>query len=166
MRKILIFCLVFISISYGDLLKGEIGINGDNKDNYSVFIDFKHFIPSLPNLRVAFDKTIKQESKNVIMYYNLLDKTFWLHLDIGAGINMAKENNALFYTKARINIPTTSFAIEIRNLHISSINTTELLARYTIMDGIIFDIETALGYRKIGTSSDNENVFLEFNFTL
>ena len=113
----------------------------------------KHFVPVVPNLRVEYvditsegkatgtlGSTIIPDTTNtqidmtqvdLIPYYNILDNTFWITLDVGLDIKMidvsysvdkvagsdgytSSETLALplGYVRGRVQVPTTGFGVE------------------------------------------------------
>ena len=119
-----------------------------------VWTNFKHFFPLLPNLRLeytgygsdgkallsgkgfggtTFDGTVRSQlrlnQKDVVLYYNLLDETFWSTVDVGVNVkamdgkltlesDTASERADLgmtlpmLYGRARVNLPGTPVALE------------------------------------------------------
>jgi outer membrane protein len=100
----------------------------------------KHFVPLVPNLRVEYasvtSDTIKIANTAIagteltytqvdfIPYYNLLDNTFWLTLDVGVDVKSIQvkakatgdETDSMFlplgYVRTRVQVPLTGFGAE------------------------------------------------------
>ena len=146
----------YISRADGD---GALNLNGrytsDEKTSDEVYIWalVKHPIPVVPNLRAEYvsvsdegkttgsvnganipgyaPTTLKTTQVDIVPYYNILDNTFWITLDVGLDIKLTQTKadvgavgsfsgysetvNAtipLGYVRARVQIPTTGLGIE------------------------------------------------------
>ncbi len=130
----------------------------DEKDSTEVYawVLFKHFVPLIPNLRLEYvsihdegqtsgrsigglpigtgvtaPTTIDVDEYDVIPYYNLLDNTFWITLDVGLDVKFiqSKANVGavgafsgyssddssvipLLYARGRVQVPTTGLGVE------------------------------------------------------
>lgn len=136
-------------------LSGIDSIKKDTVSNFYAWGIIKHPIPIIPNLRLEYSKTTQEgkalgEFKNfstnintntnleltqydIIPYYNILDNTFWITLDLGLDLktietkytvnnvdnyisNEYKENDTVIlplgYVRGRVEIPTTNIGIE------------------------------------------------------
>jgi len=135
------------SIGYGDAPVFDLDTLGHgSNNNLYLWGMLKHPIPILPNVRLEYteiysDGTAPVESLgaevlsalelkqyDLTLYYNLLDNTFWMTLDLGLDlkyiessyqINGPEGHNdnsdniwALLYVRSQVEIPTTGIAIE------------------------------------------------------
>ena len=138
--------------SYG--FEGRDDTTQERDLNLYAWVLVKHFVPVVPNLRVEYlDMTsegkasgtlsgisiptttntrIDMTQVDLIPYYNLLDNTFWITLDLGLDIKMidvsytvdpvvvgsdgytSSDNIVLplAYARGRVQIPTTDFGVE------------------------------------------------------
>jgi outer membrane protein len=68
------------------------GSTGDSESDVYVWAYVKHFVPLVPNLRVEYVTAtagvMEFSQIDVIPYYNILDNTGWITLDIGLDIKM------------------------------------------------------------------------------
>jgi len=202
------------SISYTD--SGATGSDtSDEKEQQQAYIWLlvKHPIPILPNLRLEYagittngvasgkfkewevptgtstKTTLEMTQYDVIPYYNILDNTFWMTLDLGLDLKIMnttyKANPItgfvgyndttsvvmpLLYVRTRVEIPVTNIGLEADVKYISFDSNTMYDARvkvdYTL--GFIPIIQPALevGYRvqKIETDGgEDAKVDLEFS---
>jgi len=138
-----------------------------------VWVMVKHFVPIVPNLRVEY-VSVKNEGSasgkftddftatgktsldmtqyDIIPYYNLLDNTFWITVDVGIDLKMvemdykAEDGTAngysdsfsapipMLYLRARTELPLTGFGAEADVKYISYSDTT------------VYDIRIKLDY--------------------
>ena len=140
----------------GAIIADDNGLDGsdtskeDSNTKGYAWVLFKHFVPVVPNLRLEYTEvenegiatgtfkdfpasnsasSFKMKQYDIIPYYNLLDNTMWITLDLGLDIKVldAKYNitNAansydisktvalpLGYLRARVEIPTTDIGLE------------------------------------------------------
>ncbi|MCD6259805.1 MAG: TIGR04219 family outer membrane beta-barrel protein [Helicobacteraceae bacterium] len=143
----------------GQILGTTTGFNGvdtaqeDAQTNVYAWALVKHFVPVVPNLRVEYvditsegkatgslggvsiptstNTQIDMTQVDLIPYYNILDNTFWITLDVGLDIKMvdvsytvdpvvgsdgysSSETLALplGYVRGRLQVPTSGFGVE------------------------------------------------------
>jgi len=176
----------------------------------------KHPIPIIPNIRLEYvtaydDGKVTGGFKNfvaptvaaasiglteydVIPYYNLLDNTFWLTLDLGLDIKMIEVNYKaegvnvgsltdtnyddtetialpLVYVRTRVEIPVTNIGIEADVKYITYNDSTVYDARvkvdYTLDFIPVVQPAFEIGYRvqKIDVTSDDDKTKINLNFT-
>lgn len=158
------------------------------------WLNIKHPIPVLPNLRLEYaavdfkgtstagfdykgvtytanatsDLTLDQI--DVIMYYNLLDNTAWITLDLGldvkvidfefnaaqsTGLNAIHDKETIplpmGYARGRVEIPGTDIGFEGNVKYISYKNSKvmdyAIKADYTLVDVLPVDVGLEVGYR-------------------
>jgi len=172
-----------------------------------VWVMVKHFVPIVPNLRVEY-VSLKNEGSatgtfadftatgktsldmtqyDIIPYYNLLDNTFWVTVDVGIDLKMvemdykAEDGTAtgysdslsapipMLYLRARTELPLTGLGAEADVKYISYSDTTVYDIRikldYTL--GFIPVIQPALevGYRmQKFESNDLDDVNLNLDY--
>ncbi|RUM64809.1 MAG: hypothetical protein DSZ04_01515 [Sulfurimonas sp.] len=195
------------TLSYTNGASSDTYIKGEQ--NLYAWMLIKHPILPLPNLRLEYT-TLKDtgilegiiEDFNVpsgidatnslditqydiIPYYNLLDNTAWITLDVGVDLKVMKNTYKvngvtkdttsivipMGYVRARIEIPVTNIGLEADVKYISSQGNTVADIRvkvdYTL--GFIPVIQPALevGYRvqKFDITSDDENTKLNIEFS-
>jgi len=182
-------------------LKDDMGL--DTSSNMYVWAMFKHFLPVIPNVRVemtnyAVDGTkyinfdfagttftgntkteINLNQTDVILYYNLLDNTFWTTLDVGLGAKMYSGDITLTstlssetlnidapipyaYLRARVQVPLTGFAVEADTKNIAvgdiAVNDTRLKVDYDVFTSLPFlDLGLEAGYRTQTIKFDTGN---------
>jgi len=173
---------------------------GDNLPSGYAWLYVKHPIPIVPNLRLEYssvesngvlsatgsmygltsanqtsDTNLKLTQMEAIPYYNLLDNTFWLTLDVGLAINLihyeAKGDGAasydesgdiplpLGYLRARVQAPLTNLGVEAIVKYISDggDNTaSDMLVKvdYTFNITPIVQPGIEVGYRVMTLQSD------------
>ena len=195
MNKIIISIILLANLTYADFIRASIGGNIPAKEteklNYSAFIDFKHPWPMVPNIRI--NKSVSEISEDIdgILYYNILDETFFLSLDLGAGIQNKKIESDNYdkillsaYAKTKLNLPLSDLSFKLRGMAsvVDKDNSYKLeaLLEYKLVDSLAFDLILDIGYKheylntsldKILNQNDNndkkdETVFLELNFTI
>ena len=175
---------------------------------------FKHFIPIIPTLRVEYatatsdglangqfadfdagnDTPSRLEIKqyDIIPYYNLLDNTAWLTLDVGIDIKMLDVSYTangvsvgpvanttysdsqmipipMVYVRTRFQIPMTGLGFEADGKYVSYSDTTVYDARakidYTFNITPIIQPGIEIGYRvQKFESNDLDNVNLNIEF--
>ena len=134
-------------------VEDELGVGSSS--NFYFWVNFKHFFPLLPNLRLeyaAYDgdgdgrvplstpfghltlsgpvtSAFRMDQREAILYYNLLDETFWTTVDAGVDIknvtgelmveHLLSTESAdldftlpLLYLRGRVAIPSTDLALE------------------------------------------------------
>lgn len=151
---------MWISSATGNPDKGAATqTKADEKENAQPYVwaFVKHPVPIVPNLRLEYvnvksgtlnaanvstNVDISYTQFDVIPYYNLLDNTFWITLDIGLDLKSisAKEDATLTnttdslvlplgYARARVQIPATGFGVEADVKYISFDDNTVYDAR-------------------------------------
>jgi outer membrane protein len=158
------------------------------------WLNIKHFVPVLPNLRleyaaVDFSGTSTQsfdykgttytanaqtdltlDQIDVIMYYNLLDNTAWVTLDLGLDVKVIQaEFNAvqstgadaineketlpipMAYGRMRFEIPGVDIGVEGNAKYVSykdsKVMDYAIKADYTLVDVLPVDVGLEVGYR-------------------
>ncbi len=169
-------------------------LNYDEETKGYAWVYIKHPVPILPNLRLEYaavdfagtstqsfdyqgttysanaktDLTLNQF--DIIMYYNLLDNTAWMTLDLGldvkvveaefnaaqnTGLNAVQEKETLplpmLYTRARVEIPGTDIGLE-GNVKYTAYKESKVMdyvikADYTLVDILPVDVGLEVGYR-------------------
>ena len=154
----------------------------------------KHFVPILPNLRLEYaaveftgtttqtftfnnqtfagstDSTLTMDQLDAILYYNILDNTAWITVDVGldiksmdgqfqanSGTNTVNETQTIIlplaYGRGRVEIPGTDIGVEAEVKYLggykeSKISDMSIKADYTLVDIIPFvDLGVEVGYR-------------------
>ena len=195
-------------------LKDDIGLK--TKASPYFWILFKHPIILVPNLRVEYldlnykskvpadkifvlDKNTFKEGSNVefsfkqtdfIFYYNLLDNTFWLTLDLGLDIkvykayvkasssNLNSKINLNFalpfaYARSRTQLPFMDLGFEVEGKYLSykGSNFYDALAKidYVFSEGSL-DLGLELGYKKqkikiVSDKFKNKNLKTDISFS-
>lgn len=206
------------NLSYSDL--GATGTyTSDEKEDSSAYawLLVKHFVPIIPNLRLEYatlDDTglatgsfngfvapadskaaIKMTQYDIVPYYNILDNTFWMTVDVGLDIKMmnfdySAENVTvvgitvptnyedstslvlpLGYLRARVQIPVTDIGVEADVKYITYGNSTvsEFRAKvdYTLDFVPVIQPGIEIGYRQqnIDVESDNEKTKLKMDYS-
>lgn len=169
-------------------------LNYDKETKGYAWVYIKHPVPVLPNLRleyaaVDFSGTSTQsfdylgttysanaksdltlDQFDIIMYYNLLDNTAWMTLDLGldikvveaefnaaqsSGANAVQEKETLplpmGYARARVEIPGTGIGVE-GNVKYTAYKESKAMdyaikADYTLVDILPVDVGLEVGYR-------------------
>ena len=155
----------------------------------------KHFVPVIPNLRLEYaavefsgtttqtftfnnqvftgstDSTLTMDQLDAILYYNILDNTAWITVDLGLDIKSmdgqfqaystpttvnVNESQTLIlplaYGRGRVEIPGTDLGFEAEVKYLgykdSKISDMSIKADYTLVDMIPFvDLGIEAGYR-------------------
>lgn len=184
----------------GDITYGSAKDSSDTKQDSQgyAWLLIKHPIPVLPNLRVEYSivsnsgKAIGTFKKftatsstktnlditqfDVIPYYNILDNTPWLTIDLGIDVKLInakyKADNTnvgtytesasialpLVYARGRVEIPSTGFGIESDIKYVTYNSNTVYDARVKV--DYTFDIKSGVqpglevGYRTIKVKTD------------
>lgn len=166
--------------------------------NFYLWGYVKHFIPLVPNFRVeASQSHFSGEAKSsfiweekeysagslnaldikqydAILYYNLLDNTFWITIDLGIEAKYVEYATTLdsdsvsdesfvlpmLYARARVEIPSTNLAIEadLKTINIDSASMNDLQAKihYTFDTPVLQPgIELGYRYENIAVSSQS-----------
>lgn len=166
-------------------LSGDVNLKGnpaleveslgiDDDTNNSVFIAVEHFVPFVPNVKLAQTALEFSAEGNIVdfshtdatLYYELLDN--WVSLDLGltarifdGEVDLPASNTQelsgtvpLLYAKAQFDLPFTglSFGVEGNFLGIDGNNLRDLDARLNYEIAAGFGI--ALGYRTFGLELD------------
>ncbi len=189
---------------------------GYQKENISyLWLNVKHPVPVLPNFRFEYagpafegtsEKTISWKGINygantyskleikqtdLVLYYNLLDNTFWATLDLGMDIKLidfsyelsdpsnilpAYSDSAslpipMLYARTRAQIPTTNIGLEADIKFIGYGNTQlyDFRAKvdYTFDSVPVIQPAIELGYRtqKFKIDEDGEDTKIDFEFS-
>lgn len=181
-------------------LEDDMGL-GDSSNMY-LWAMVKHPLPLIPNLRVeqtnySVDGTktqavsfagqtfnvgdtkteINLNQTDVILYYNILDNTFWTTIDFGLGAKMYSGDITLTetgtgttesldidapvpygYLRARVQIPATGLAFEAdsKNFAVSdlAINDTRVKVDYDALSIPLLSLGLEAGYRQQTISFD------------
>ena len=194
-------------------IEGEYTTNGDNQTDIYVWALFKHFIPLVPNVRLEYTTltdegktsgdlvgyptlngaytTIDMKQFDIIPYYNILDNTFWITLDVGLDIKYtqsdvtidtsdgtvltpAQYTNSsdvvvpLLYVRGRVQVPGTGLGFESDIKYITDGDSTVYDARAKV--DYTFDITPLIqpgievGYRiqKYDINTDDTTSNLEY----
>ena len=153
----------------------------------------KHFIPIVPNLRLEYaavefsdttsstfiyngqtftgstSSTLTMDQLDAILYYNILDNTAWITLDLGLDIksmdgqfqatgggNTVNESQTLVlplgYARGRVEVPGTDLGFEAEVKYLgykeSKVSDMSIKVDYTLVDMIPFvDLGIEAGYR-------------------
>ena len=175
------------------------------KSNAYLWAYIKHPLPILPNLRLEYSKVesegtltvtgelygMKSDSQSVpttmeltqfeaIPYYNLLDNTFWVTLDVGLAIKaihyeanggdgtVVNYNESgdiplpLLYVRGRIQPPMTNFGIETIIKYISdggdnTVSDAMIKVDYTLDFIPVIQPGLEVGYRVMSMDADNKD---------
>jgi outer membrane protein len=153
-------------VATGSTFTGSDVAKEDSATNVYAWIMLKHFIPVVPNLRLEYvdvtsdgvatgtfkeftaadsATTLDMKQIDVIPYYNLLDNTAWVTLDLGldikvldvtydvknvAGYTAANYNESqnvalpLGYVRGRVQVPGTGLGVEADVKYVSYSDTT------------------------------------------
>lgn len=193
MKIIIIAIVLLANLTYADFIRTSIGGNiaveleedtkkDTDKLNYSIFVDFKHPIPVMPNIRIVKSSSSISDDLDAISYYNILDETFLLYLDVGVGIQNKKISQIDYdktgpsaYTKVKIDLPLSNLSFKLRGiasvLDKDNSYRVETLLEYKVIDNIAFDLIFDIGYKKEHIDlekkkKDESSAFLELNFTI
>lgn len=186
MRKILL--LIFtLSWTFASMmtLRGSLGANMalDGKtSNYAIHGQFMHFIPMLPNIRIEKSKDTFREDLDAIFFYNILDETFFLSLDLGIGAKIKKVSSIKYDEKmptvflgTKIDLPLSNLSLKTRTIATQKdkdvSHKAEIMVEYKVMDNLFVDFVVDVGYRDEYFSNKDINkkrdiMFFEFNFTI
>lgn len=201
------------SMTYEDALSDGSDISNEAQDEIQgyVWALVKHPVPVVPNLRVEYssvmsegvangnfkffpDVTFNDTASNieltqydVIPYYNILDNTFWVSLDLGLDIKLIdtaytatttsesylEEESVLLpllYVRTRFQVPTTGLGVEADVKYISyddsTVSDIRVKVDYTFEFTPLIQPGIELGYRmeKIEIISD-EKLKADFDFS-
>ncbi len=178
-----------------------------------LWINFKHPIPVLPNIRVEYtapkfdgaSKTpiiwngnlytagaasaLQIKQTDIVLYYNLLDNTFWTTLDLGLdvkltnisftlsdGVNPDFNESAslpipMLYARTRMQIPATDIGLEadVKYITYSDITIYDVRAKvdYTLSFVPVIQPAIELGYRtqKFQINGDSIDFSTNVDFT-
>lgn len=139
---------------------------GDKESDAYVWAYVKHPVPVIPNLRVEYStataKTLDFTQIDVAPYYNILDNTAWITLDLGLNFRSVSLDNEtlgktddvvlpLGYLRTRVQLPLTGLGAEADVKYISYSDNTLYDARVKL--DYTFDITplvqpgVEIGYR-------------------
>ncbi len=168
-------------------------LNYDTETKPYAWMYVKHFIPLVPNLRLEYaavqfsgtstksfefqgitysaasDTKLTMDQLDAILYYNILDNTAWITVDVGLDIksmngsfeasdatNNVDESQTLVlplgYARGRVEVPGTDLGFEAEVKYLgykdSKISDMSIKVDYTLMDMIPFvDLGIEAGYR-------------------
>jgi outer membrane protein len=196
-------------------LSGKDVFDENQENNAYVWMLIKHPIPVLPNLRLEYvniDSTgvasgnfedftipataptsLKMSQFDVIPYYNILDNTAWITLDLGLdlkvvsldfqadGVTIAGSLDTSYsdtqtivvplgYLRARVEIPSTNIGLEADVKYVtydgSTISDIRAKVDYTLDFIPVIQPALEVGYRvqKIDISSDEEKSAMNVDF--
>lgn len=191
----------------------------DEKSNTSgyVWLMVKHPLPVLPNLRLEYTSVedagavngsfedftvagvanadIKMNQYDAVLYYNILDNTAWITLDVGLDVKFIdldfRANGNLLvngtpqgsysvnetlplpmgYVRARVQIPSTDIGLEADAKYVtydgSSVSDYRVKVDYTFDFVPLVQPAVELGYRaqKFDLTYDNDKTKLELDFS-
>lgn len=210
MKKVLtalVCSIVLVSTASADFLRAEVGAGawlqtakGDMPTSVSdeeqktqpyVWAFVKHPVPVVPNLRLEYvgvestdgATSLKLTQYDVIPYYNILDNTGWITLDLGLDVKIieAKQNLIssdstdtltlpLGYVRARFQLPLTGLGAEADIKYITYQNNTLYDARakldYTLEFIPLIQPAIEIGYRVQKYKTDklfDKNMDLDFS---
>jgi outer membrane protein len=177
----------------------------DTEGTTYVWVNFKHFVPVLPNLRLeqtnmeftgkasgSFDwegftlsvpddakSTLTMNQTDIVLYYNLLDETAWMTLDLGIDAKMldldldlksstedySESLNVtlpMLYLRGRVNVPTTDLAVEADVKYIgygdSKVYDARIKADYTFDAVPVVKPAIEVGYRVQKVEIDDDSI--------
>lgn len=190
---------------------GRDTLNEDKDTSSYVWLLIKHPIPILPNIRleytsvsetgkatgkwgdttipVAGNSSLDMKQYDIIPYYNILDNTFWMTLDLGVDLKVVDLDYSinpidaftgysyketfplpLLYVRARVEIPVTNIGLEADVKYIGNGSSTIYDARakvdYTLDISPVVQPALEIGYRtqkiKIDESSADIKTDIDF----
>ncbi len=150
----------------------------DTEEQVYAWAFVKHPVPVLPNLRLEYadvdfqgvvagsNNQVSLKQLDAILYYNILDNTFWTTVDIGLDVKQVdatfrsdaiglNENENLVlpaaYGRLRVEIPGTDIGLEGIAKYIkykdTGLSDAEIKIDYTLVDILPVDVGLELGYR-------------------
>ncbi len=207
------------SMNYKDnLLTGKDESLGSEETNGYVWIYLKHPIPIIPNIRLEYvgisskgtasgnftffpknlpadtDSNIDMTQFDIVPYYNILDNTAWVTLDIGLDIKVIESTYSaspsadvmagdvssryeetssdilpLLYVRARLEIPSTSIGLEtdVKYLTYDTTEVIEFRAKvdYTLEFVPVVQPAIELGYRvQTMNAVTDEDLVIDYDF--
>lgn len=198
---------------------GTVTYKSDEKENAAAYawLLIKHPIPVIPNIRLEYSTmadtgvitgavagysvpgvsstaSLDMTQYEVIPYYNLLDNTFWMTLDVGVdfrfstidysadGVDLGGGTIGSYtdttdlvipmgYARTRIEIPTTDIGIEadIKYLSYNGSTVSDIRVKldYTLDFGLPIDPGFEVGYRvqNFDLTSDDETTKIKIDYT-
>ena len=195
---------------------GRYTSNEKSSSDVYVWALLKHPIPIIPNIRVEYatasdegqvtgsfedfvspglaDASIDITEYDIIPYYNLLDNTFWMTIDLGIDIKIIEADYTaegvdvgstidtsysssesivmpLLYLRGRVEIPATNIGIEADGKYVTYGGSTvyDIRAKVDYTLGFVPVVQPALevGYRiqKIDYTSDDEKSRMNLDFS-
>jgi outer membrane protein len=202
---------------------GTITYTSDEKENSAAYawLLIKHPIPVIPNIRLEYSTmadtgvirgsvagytipgglnasttaSVDITQYEVIPYYNLLDNTFWMTLDVGVdfrlltldytadGVDIVggatdtsySDTTSLVipmgYARTRIEIPTTDIGIEADVKYLtyngSTVSDIRVKLDYTLDLGLPIDPGFEVGYRvqKFDLTSEDDTTLIKMDYT-
>ena len=156
----------------------RINITGDDATEAYLWALVKHPVPLIPNLRVEYSNTVANnivssttfKQYDIVPYYNLLDNTLWLTLDVGVDLKLLDVSMdtspslplsaniktdsivlPLAYVRSRIQIPFTGLGGEVDVKYLSYSNTiiydAKIKVDYTFTSFPVIEPGIEVGYR-------------------
>jgi hypothetical protein len=185
MKKVLLLLLI-INWAFASIftLRGSLGANmviSGKSPNYAVHGQFMHFIPILPNIRIEKAEDTFTDDIDIIFFYNLLDETGGLSLDLGMGAKDKKRKDTKYneimpsvFVGAKINLPLSNLSLKLRTIATkksdNSGHKAEIMLEYKAMDNLFIDMVMDIGYRNEyfskQTNDKKDTIFFELNFTI
>ena len=198
---------------------GTVTYTSDEKENSAAYawLLIKHPVPIIPNVRLEYSTmadtgvitgsvagytvpgasttaSVDITQYEVIPYYNLLDNTFWMTLDVGVDLrfltldysadgvdlgsgvigNYSETTSVVVpmgYLRSRIEIPTTDIGVEADVKYVtynsSTVSDIRVKLDYTLDLGLPIDPGIEVGYRmqKFDLTSDDEKTKVKLDYT-
>jgi len=192
----------------GSAITGSDTLNEDMDTSAYVWMLVKHPLPIIPNVRVEYttihatgnatgswngltvtsasaDSELDITEYDIIPYYNILDNTFWITVDLGLDIKVVDSDYKIdslnyedtsttvvpmLYLRGRVEIPTTDLGVEADAKYISNGSSTIYDVRakldYTFDITPIIQPGLEVGYRvqKINIDEDDVDVRTDIDF--
>ena len=186
MKKIILLLLV-ASYAFASMftlrgsLGGNVAIDGDSP-NYAIHTQVMHFLPVLPNIRLEKSKNDFRDDLDIIFFYNILDETLWLSLDLGIGAKVKKINETDYkevmpsiFASIKTDLPFSKTSLKLRTVSTKKStdggHKAELMIEYKAMDNLFIDMVVDIGYRdeyfsNKTTSDKRKTIFFELSFTI
>ncbi len=187
-------------------LNGSYETNKDTFDEFYFWMLLKHPVPLIPNLRLEYvslsdegettgkvngipvskaPTNIDMKQYDIIAYYNILDNTAWITLDLGFDLKIIDSSVdiystprysstdssviPLFYVRSRAEIPTTNIAFEADVKYITDGDSTVYDVRakvdYTLDFVPVIQPALELGYRIQKYDIDNSDTQMSLDYS-
>jgi len=187
-----------------NLADGDYKSSEDASSEMYVWLLVKHPIPMIPNIRLEYvsvadegrttgkiDGTsvtdaltaIDMQQFDIIPYYNILDNTPWITLDVGLDIKAIKSDVSvtgaadsherlvlpLLYVRTRVEIPATELGLEADAKYVTYDGSTVYDVRakvdYTLDFLRVIQPAVEIGYRVQKIYIDRDDAVLDFKFS-